>query len=693
MTTQYFHFSLAPVQSFISQARRTRDFWAGSFILSWLSAVAMQAVIEQKGTIEFPKPDDDYLKWLKGEGKNAAPQQGGVPNRFKAGVTDDFKPEEVVNAVNEAWQALASKVYEGDLANAGDRTKTIWDRQVAAFWEMSWVIEDVEDKASSVSPLPNPLPEGEEAKCRFINSSVYITDDITDSSALDVRKNWRSYLPPDEAGVKCMMMDGWQELSGADRPNAGELATFWQGVLKNGKPGIKTDFRENEHLCAIAFIKRRFPRYFQQVQDLKLNGWSLALKNWKVDIGRPSVAYMAAVHWLEQVFELAEHYPDIKAQLWRFHDEVMVLTEGDYNEWDNNIRCIKARNAHKKWQSLDGNVFFESALENVNIYKNQDQAKKVRTELKNLQKLLPDLPPATPFYAVLMMDGDSLGVQMSNRDKQGTITQGLKNFTDNIPKLVAENNGFLIYAGGDDVLAVLPLEDALACALKIRDYYECVFAGLNKLKAVNNQVFTSISAAVIFAPIKMPLMKVLKEAHTLLDKVAKDEYGRDALAVSVWKPGGRVLQWARPWNKAIADDGRQLILERLAKDFADDDKDYGQLSNKFLYKIRERFELLNPPPESDDENSEKKIPVLSQEQAIDLMAAEYISSGLCEDIKEPSKRLTHAQAVVGPLLEQCRPVYRKLDEKTDECSFPASDYVRVDAALLVRFLAQKGVNL
>lgn len=28
-----FHFTLGPVQGFVAQARRTRDFWAGSFLL------------------------------------------------------------------------------------------------------------------------------------------------------------------------------------------------------------------------------------------------------------------------------------------------------------------------------------------------------------------------------------------------------------------------------------------------------------------------------------------------------------------------------------------------------------------------------------------------------------------------------------------------------------------------------------
>lgn len=40
---QYFHITLGPVQGFVSQARRTRDFWAGSFLLSWLAAVAIKS--------------------------------------------------------------------------------------------------------------------------------------------------------------------------------------------------------------------------------------------------------------------------------------------------------------------------------------------------------------------------------------------------------------------------------------------------------------------------------------------------------------------------------------------------------------------------------------------------------------------------------------------------------------------------
>ena len=57
----YFHFTLGPVQGFVAQARRTRDFWAGSFLLSWLAGVAICAVEKQGGEIIFPIPNQNFL--------------------------------------------------------------------------------------------------------------------------------------------------------------------------------------------------------------------------------------------------------------------------------------------------------------------------------------------------------------------------------------------------------------------------------------------------------------------------------------------------------------------------------------------------------------------------------------------------------------------------------------------------------
>lgn len=641
----YFHFTLGPVQSFVSQARRTRDFWAGSFLLSWLSAVAIKAVTEQGGEIKFPKVDSDshYLDFLEGKDDiGKAPQQGSIPNRFKAEITDidNFKPEQVTDAVQEAWKALAEFIWEKDIyavfrdAPILEKPGIIWDRQIPAFWDMSWVI----------------------------------TDDFEDSSALDRRKNWRSYFTPDEPGVKCSMMNGWQELSGSVKPNRVEMDEFWGYLRENGGGGIQNDLSEKEALCAIAFIKRRFSRYFVSFEHNMKQGW--LLKGWVVPSGVPSVSYMATVHWLEQA--TLNVAPDL---LNEFSREARKLT-GNYGEWQTDIKCLDKGGGGKLFNSLDGNVFFSNNLENKALFSDQGQAKKVLSCLNRINNT-EGLPPASPFYAVLMMDGDSLGKNMSDTDKQDAITNGLASFTEGVPEIVYNKNGFLIYAGGDDVLAILPLEDAIPCATALRTHYNTCFAESPDLK-------TSLSGAIEFVHVKTPLTKILKDAHGLLDDIAKEKTGRDALAIRVWKPGGLQLQWAQPWDIALFDtpDGdKKTHLEQLAEDFQRADEKDEQFSSKFLYKIRERFDLLNPVD---------KKKVLDDEQAVSLMAMEFINSGKSK-LKNVQENIEQAKDVIRPLLIQCRPVIRNVDEQ-DPMNWPRSLYVEVDAALLIRFLAHKGIE-
>lgn len=668
---QYFHFTLGPVQSFVAQARRTRDFWAGSFLLSWLSAVAMVAVEKQGGEIIFPKVSKQHLDWLEGNSSGTAPQQGCIPNRFKCDlkkVTGTFDPKRVEKSVQDAWEALAKKVWQQDLSHLdkGSETGKIWDRQVRHFWEISWAL----------------------------------TDNVEESNILDRRKNWRSYLPPNEAGVKCMMMDGWQELSGVNSPNSDKLGEFWSEVIQKGGTAIKTDFRvqENdkddaannkdkhkyEYLCAIAFIKRRFVHCFNK-KDLNNNalkdempgGWYL--QGWDVKSSVPSVAYMAATPWLAQVLE---HAPEQELQT--FHDKAKKLT-GSYGEYRTRLSCIEAalkKSKHDKLQwntkSLDGNVFFDAALDNQNIFPNHDLAKQVKGALKVLRESVTalNIAPASPFYAVLMMDGDSLGSQMSVSTKQPHISNSLKHFTNGVERIVNEYSGFLIYAGGDDVLALLPLEFALNCAYALRQSYEAAF----KLHG-EGKITSTLSGAIEYAHINMPLGKVLGDAHQLLDGVAKEHSGRDSIAVRVWKPGGRHLQWAMPWEKAIEND--KVVIDKLANDFQKAQQET-PFSSSFFFNVEERLVLLAENVEQDQQFPFDPS-VMTQ-----LIAAEYLSSGVNRHSDQPKVSLQTAMDLLKPLVGQCFEWQRTLaDDKED---FRQTYKLNTDALQLIRFLAEKGVE-
>ena len=328
---KYFHFTLGPVQSFVAQARRTRDFWAGSFILSWLSAVAMLAVREQGGEILFPKPDEAFMAALKNGGRE--PQQGNILNRFKAMVNNgSFDPELVDGAVRRAWQKLAEQVWQADFAHLIDQKhRKIWERQIKQFWDIQWAL----------------------------------VDNTTTTNTLDRMKNWRTYLPPNEPGIKCMMMDGWQELSGAKRPgrNADDPKgpeQFWKEIRESDRAGMATDLREGEMLCAIAFVKRRFVRYFKNLQIDMPGNWKI--RGWKLPSGVPSVQYMAAAPWLAKLLEATKKH-NLERQMWEFHDAACTLT-GEYDEWTTDILCVQEADGNKKWKALDGAIFFDFILEN-----------------------------------------------------------------------------------------------------------------------------------------------------------------------------------------------------------------------------------------------------------------------------------------------------------------------------------------
>jgi CRISPR-associated protein Cmr2 len=669
---QYFHFTIGPVQGFVAQARRTRDFWAGSFILSWLATVAMNAVVmqESKEVIKFPLPDEKFMQAV--ESGNANIKQGNVPNRFKAEVSKAFKPALVEQAVRTAWKELAEAVWKADFSGVDNQsvTREIWERQIEGFWDIQWAVVDADTKA--------------------------------EASTLDKLKNWRTHMPAAEAGVKCMMMDGLQELSGAKRPGRKEKDpdspyAFWE-KLRQGK---ETDLREKEYLCAVAYVKRRFVHSFNESLSIPMPGdktWSA--HGWTIPKNVPSVHYMAAAPWLAQLLTKARQDDDLSRLMWEFHDAAIQLT-GGHPEWQSNIQCVRDADVHKKWQAIDGTVFFDAMLENKLLWAEKaDDAKDLLKTLKKLRQQA-KLEPVSPFYAILTMDGDDLGKQMSDVDKQPYITKGLSDFTKQVETIVDRHSGFLVYAGGDDVLAILPLEYAMNCAVALRTAYDAVFTAINTKAQAEKHVWiqTSISAAIEYAHIKTPLGKVLGDSHKLLDNIAKDQHGRDSIACRVWKPGGLQMEWGMPWKLAL-DDENHVYLDMIAEQFRagkdDSNNEREQFASKFFFRIRERFELLNPTDVGED-------PIFDVrdgegfDKAVSLMAMEYLNSGVAK--ANHIKTMEQARGIIKPLLTQCRHAVRKVDYQGDTKSKPQIGYeveakygFKADAALLVRFLAHKGIE-
>ena len=101
--------------------------------------------------------------------------------------------------------------------------------------------------------------------------------------------------------------------------------------------------------------------------------------------------------------------------------------------------------------ALDGNCFYISALANDELW--QGANKKERNELKEVLKE----EEISPFYALLLMDGDKMGALLQTYSAdQAAISQAISTFSHQVPEVINSNNGIAIFAGGEDVLAFLP---------------------------------------------------------------------------------------------------------------------------------------------------------------------------------------------------------------------------------------------
>jgi CRISPR-associated protein Cmr2 len=596
----------------------------------------------------FPIPEEDFMRAITGE-LAQGPKQGGIPNRFKgvtAEVSTDFPANEVVRIVQAAWQHLAELVWQQDLvlyfsANPAlnmQLCREVWERQITQIWEMSWAL----------------------------------TEDPHVSNLLDRRKNWRSHYAAPEPGDKCMMMAGWQELSGEMK--AGERRAFWEGLRKSIKGG-KSDLEDGEQLCALAFIKRRFARYFDkfrvepgvlvrqlglgsEIKAPALSGWSFTRDKHELDdydpTHVPSLPYLAAVPYIKAAYQAIAKRPDLACVYQQFTEkaESQLGLPSQYVDLPSLSEALNKTNLAPRVGAIDGISFYPGTLlasKNYAHLQTQDLVRRYQRFNKEA-----GLNPATPFYALLLMDGDALGTQMSDPAKQAGISQALNAFTKHVPAIVRAHDGFLVYAGGDDVLALMPMDTAIDCARALEQCYgECF-----KEARGNTNLHSTLSGAIQFSHYRTPLMKIVSEAHQLLNKVAKEQTGRHALAIRINKPGGVHAEWAWPWDVLYPQ------------------QQTNQLTNVVLFKLQELLSMV-----AQDVEQPELLHALAR--------AEYFHSG--EQLHIKKQELLQDLDHLDELLEICRCYQREQTSKTNY-QIKLKRGLQLDGLKLVRFLATKGLE-
>lgn len=520
-----FLFTIGPVKSFISQARKAQDFYNGSFMLSYFTFIAMEEVIEKYGPSSIIYPDlykqplmDWYLKNKGIEPKNFNPDHitlPTIPNRFVAiiGTTDKNKIEElsknmIVKIKNEIKRAK-EKILEELKIKLSDTQKEILQNQLSDFPQIYWVaipwrrgendlqIDDLkdfftDDKINNWKELYKFVNEkGEHSpNIGFLYQLLYTALE----KSMGARKNLREFEQNPEAGRKCSVCGERNVLLYRDEENPffiiRNIEFFYEG-RKNGSfveiDKEKITYKildKKEGLCGLCFLKRTFERYLEKEVDSIFEDFSF-----------PSVAEVACADFKEKAKEL----PEFKEYENKFFEYIPVRYL--------NINSLPKL---KLEETLEGSWFHE---ENLTEKKIRDELgveidiQKIK-ELKNIltNKLYEQAGKPKKYYAILYLDGDNMGKWLSGellpeiqyaynskvweklpenfkKDLQrytpnkiltpaihSTISTALRNYAiEFVKKIVEEEHlGKLIYAGGDDVLAFVNLKDIFDVMEKLR---------------------------------------------------------------------------------------------------------------------------------------------------------------------------------------------------------------------------------
>lgn len=142
------------------------------------------------------------------------------------------------------------------------------------------------------------------------------------------------------------------------------------------------------------------------------------------------------------------------------------------------------------------------------------------------------------YVAVIALDGDRMGATLSGfatKEEHRAFSERLAAFARSVK--IDPKDGLLVYAGGDDVLAVVRAARAIPLAKELAEDF----------KSQIGEAGVTASVGIAVGSAKAPLQDVIREARAAESR-AKHVYGRDALAVSVLKRSGEILHWGCTWR-------------------------------------------------------------------------------------------------------------------------------------------------
>ncbi|MES3629891.1 MAG: type III-B CRISPR-associated protein Cas10/Cmr2 [Longimonas sp.] len=663
-------FTIGPVQRFIKQARKTKDLYWSSYLLSYLCWIPLQRVVSTFGpdAVIFPDLHGQPLvdHWMENElGLNVRNSQAAyrdlptLPNRFFAVIEAESDEalrsfmEKLEDDVQQAWMSIGEAIFSKPPFNRIAPPASFNNHlsgAISTYWagfrlqkEAAPITPDglVDDLSSYVTPdlvetvrarLNSPMLKQTDRKASL--GHVYDLLYTLTEKRLGAQKTTRPFA----------------QLGGGDgeRGRKGSLSgernvLFYRGhpaQIRHNKHAVDlsdyvspVDLRDGEGLSGVGFTKRFADRAIGSSRSKQFDATA-----------------------------------DVATQPMRRADAASVQ------------RCETAMKNEIGGKRFDGQLLYEENL-TVNylasyVYPEKD-AEHDRAELEAkadaLRRIHNDtlseaaLGAQSSYYAIIALDGDSIGnwlagengapsidkiyhsdvwdsldedvkhaiessvrVSTSNGSKarrpltpalHATISQAMAQYALHAVRPIVEDyDGFLVYAGGDDVLAFVSLDTVLDVLIELR----AAFSGHRTPDGTvdlsqspsgfvedETRLFTTLgpgataSAGVAIAHYKAPLSMVLDTAYTMEKEHAK-KYGdglKDAVALAVLKRSGERNQTVLPFQSHDnAAGGTLMVLRDLVADLQAHDisPTFMRTLRKELYPLADGQGTLDDFPQSDE---------------------------------------------------------------------------------------------
>lgn len=559
---------IGPVQGFIASARRTRDLWMGSHLLSEISKAAAREINRKNGELIFPALIDEHEKVHTDRlVESYKPDAFNVANIVRAILTVS-DPEELTKLNNDIQTAASNEWktrYAGKARKAFDKIPgaiedDIWNAQV----------EDVIEFYAAWVPLTGDYDTAQKRVMRLFGS----------------RKALRNFYPSPATDGKKWRVEK-SSLDGSHESVLDHQARFPRHLALRMRLG------QNEHLCAIGITKR-------------VGGDDTAQPF-------PSVVRVALDPWIRGIVNSDnEHAKDLLRQIAVQCDGTNSFSSG-----------TGERNGKKFYPDFpfDGQVLFKPRLEELktDAMTDDEDLEKITSignlaeNLRSCKSVRGKFGEPNPYYAILVADGDRMGKVISHiktQERHKLFSAQLAKFAGEARKIVENDahHGVMVFAGGEDILAFLPVDTCIAAARALHAEFGELLMDFKD----EDENPATLSVGIAIGHSKDPLEDILQYGHDA-EKDAKDP-DRNGLAIHYharnggdpikvreqWIPDTtsidyRIDDWVSLFRTGKMPDGGAYDLRQLAEDY----RGWKTIPGDLLEKDIRR--LLNRKRTDDDE--------------------------------------------------------------------------------------------